>query len=559
MTQRQRRKRQEYLDAFEKCVRYILCWILTSSQISDYLPAECLFDLVVIDEASQSNASVLPGMLRGKQWLIVGDGKQVSPTESFVAEEQIELLKSALPNSPFESSMLPGHSFFDLCAQAYPRGRVILCEHFRCAPEIIAYSNSEFYNDNLIPLRLPTSEERLDPSLIDIYLKRGEKTGKVNLEECNQIVCLIKEYVESCSRVKKQSIGVISLVGDEQSRLIRGRLLDSVGPHKYKLHDILVGEPPSFQGAKRDIIFLSMVCSPGSVVTQNQLMHAQRVNVALSRARNRMVLVRSIESNHIPNEQDIKFSIFDFFERAKLNDEAKAKGDDMAADFRMRTTLSLFRSHAEQLLEKLLNDQGYCTQSMGVVWEDAICVEDATNKTARAAICIKATGKMHDEWTSLFEQQKSIERVGWKCLRVDGGTFVLNHARALVDVELFLSRVGVNPTTTNTPASEADESDTESQAELMEIVVALLAAVGNVDSEPVNVNAAEAQPPEEQESVVVIMSSEDKDEHKKKSVASAAVAEDDGLYANTFPCRLDALGHGCCYMICLVFVPASGG
>lgn len=68
MTQRQRRKRQEYLDAFEKCVRYIPCWILTSSQISDYLPSECLFDLVVIDEASQSDVTVLPGMLRGRQW-----------------------------------------------------------------------------------------------------------------------------------------------------------------------------------------------------------------------------------------------------------------------------------------------------------------------------------------------------------------------------------------------------------------------------------------------------------------------------------------------------------
>lgn len=124
MTQRQRRKRQEYLDAFEKCVRYIPCWILTSSQISDYLPAECLFDLVVIDEASQSDITVLPGMLRGRQWLIVGDGKQVSPTESFVSEEQIELLKAAAPESPFEASMLPGHSFFDLCAEAFPRGRV---------------------------------------------------------------------------------------------------------------------------------------------------------------------------------------------------------------------------------------------------------------------------------------------------------------------------------------------------------------------------------------------------------------------------------------------------
>jgi hypothetical protein len=124
MSPRQRRRRQEYLEAFEKCVRYIPCWILTSSQISDYLPPQCLFDLVIIDEASQSDVTVLPGMLRGKQWLIVGDGKQVSPTEGFVAEEHIENLKAALPKTPLEDSLLPGHSFFDLCAQAYPTGRV---------------------------------------------------------------------------------------------------------------------------------------------------------------------------------------------------------------------------------------------------------------------------------------------------------------------------------------------------------------------------------------------------------------------------------------------------
>ena len=104
--------------------RFIPCWILTTSQISDYLPPECLFDLVIIDEASQSDITVLPGMLRGKQWLIVGDGKQVSPTEAFVSEESIETLRASLPESPFERSLMPGHSFFDLCAQAFPRGRV---------------------------------------------------------------------------------------------------------------------------------------------------------------------------------------------------------------------------------------------------------------------------------------------------------------------------------------------------------------------------------------------------------------------------------------------------
>ena len=94
MSQHQRRLRQECLDAFEKCVRYIPCWILASAQISDYLPAEFgSFDFVVIDEASQSDdITARRGMLRGKQWLIVGDGKQVSPIESFLLETQRDSL-----------------------------------------------------------------------------------------------------------------------------------------------------------------------------------------------------------------------------------------------------------------------------------------------------------------------------------------------------------------------------------------------------------------------------------------------------------------------------------
>jgi hypothetical protein len=126
MSQRQRRHRQEYLNAFDQCCRYIPCWILTTSQISDFLPPECLFDLVIVDETSQSDITVLPTLLRGRQWLIVGDGKQVSPTETFISEDQMDHLRSALPQSYFDAALLPGQSFFDLCAQAFPTSRVCI-------------------------------------------------------------------------------------------------------------------------------------------------------------------------------------------------------------------------------------------------------------------------------------------------------------------------------------------------------------------------------------------------------------------------------------------------
>jgi len=139
--------------------------------------------------------------------------------------------------------------------------QVVLSEHFRCAEEIIAFSNEQFYDDKLVPLRLPTASERLSPSIVDVRID-GVKSGKVNQREADKIVELIKELLsEPDVDILNRSIGVISLVGDEQARIIRGRLLDSIGPERMARHNILVGDPPSFQGAERDVIFLSMVCS----------------------------------------------------------------------------------------------------------------------------------------------------------------------------------------------------------------------------------------------------------------------------------------------------------
>ena len=423
---------------------------MTSSQISDYLPPELgLFDLVIVDEASQSDVTLLPGMLRGKQWFIVGDGKQVSPTESFVSETQIDSLRAALPRSPLKDSLLPGQSFFDLCAQGFPQGRAVLCEHFRCAPEIIAFSNDVFYDGKLIPLRLPARDERLIPSIVDVKVRAGLKDGKSNKKECDVIVKMIKEFINSTtSSVFPRSIGVISLMGEEQSRMIRGRLLDAIGPQKYKEHNILIGEPPNFQGAERDVIFLSMVCSPGSVPTQNQLFHAQRANVALSRARDRMVLVRSIEVSDIPNAEDIKIPIIDFFSNsARESDPVK-----QTAGSRLSNTCS---KDVQAILEGMLSHKGYAVSRMGVIWNNGICVEDQATGH-RAALGIEGAGESAESWSRMVGQQKVIERVGWKTLRVDAAAFLVDHHKSLESIEKFLSGAGIRIPSEEDEPEEAD-------------------------------------------------------------------------------------------------------
>jgi AAA domain len=253
--------------------------------------------------------------------------------------------------------------------------------------------------------------------------------GKVNEAEAVKIVHLIQDLVADTSKCR--SIGVISLIGEEQSRLIRGRLLSAVGPEIMARHSILVGDPPMFQGAERDVVFLSMVCSRGNVPAQNQLMHFQRANVALSRARDRCVLVRSIDVADVSSFDDIKIPIITFFVKHKeeiLIDRDSTKTESTAIPTLLRT---------------LLLERGYSVREMGEVWQDALCVEDCKGD-ARAALKIDCQAyESREEWLSSFLQQKAIERVGWKCMRLDALTLVVDPHNAISSIEEFLVTAGV--------------------------------------------------------------------------------------------------------------------
>jgi hypothetical protein len=74
-------------DAMERCYGAVPCWIMPNWRVAEQLPAELgAVDLVIIDEASQSDVTELPALLRGKKILLVGDDRQVSPTAHYEPE-----------------------------------------------------------------------------------------------------------------------------------------------------------------------------------------------------------------------------------------------------------------------------------------------------------------------------------------------------------------------------------------------------------------------------------------------------------------------------------------
>lgn len=182
MGKRAIRYRRDAKNAAAITNKAIPCWIMPHYRISESLPAEFgCFDLVIIDEASQSDFSALPAILRANKLLVVGDDKQVSPDGIGLEEEKINnLMVQYLENQVeiYKTVMSPERSIYDLCKVVFAGSQIMLREHFRSVSSIIEYSKREFYNHELNPLRIPSQSERLDPPLVDVVIEDGFRNNK---------------------------------------------------------------------------------------------------------------------------------------------------------------------------------------------------------------------------------------------------------------------------------------------------------------------------------------------------------------------------------------------
>ena len=179
----------------------------------------------------------------------------------------------------------------------------MLHEHFRCVEPIIRFS-MQFYTEPIIPLRIPKASERLDPPLIDVFVPHGRKgRGQVNMAEVEAIVDEIEKIIDDPS-YEGRSIGVVSLIGSKQAHQIQTQLFTRIGEEAYFKHDITCGNPATFQGKERNIMFVSMVECPETQSAKTALLWQQRFNVAFSRARDRMYLFRSVDEDEL-NPDDL--------------------------------------------------------------------------------------------------------------------------------------------------------------------------------------------------------------------------------------------------------------
>lgn len=281
----------------EELFHLLPCWMTSPESASAIFPMEPLFDLVIFDEASQCFAERgLPAMYRGKQIVVAGDDKQLKPNDLYRVRWDEE--------SEEDIPELEIDSLLNLAKKYVPE--VSLKGHYRSrSMELITFSNLHFYDGALD--MLPHFDEANDRSPAINYVQvNGVWEDNINDTEAQKVVGLVLSLLKSSP---EKSMGIVTFNARQQGHVLD--VLETEAAKKGVLlpENLFVKNIENVQGDERDIIVFSTAYAPdkkGKLRLQfgplNQDGGENRLNVAVTRAREAVYLVTSIHPSQLRTE-----------------------------------------------------------------------------------------------------------------------------------------------------------------------------------------------------------------------------------------------------------------
>lgn len=274
--------------------------VTTNSSAGSELLKDIIFDVVCIDEATQSTEpEALIPLVKGRKWVLAGDHQQLPPTVK--AKEASDL----------------SISLFERFQAELPENRInILTIQYRMQKEIMRFSNENFYDNQLIahptvlnhtlkdlpgfepfPYINPALEKVVKASdpIVFINCENGKEQQLAdshswfNMEE----IALTKEITDALlsSRLFPDDIGIISPYDQQVSRL-KSSLRD---------YHVEIKSIDGFQGREKEVIIISLVRS-NSKGNIGFLSDYRRLNVALTRAKRKLIIIgnpSTLQSNPV--------------------------------------------------------------------------------------------------------------------------------------------------------------------------------------------------------------------------------------------------------------------
>lgn len=451
--------RQEARAHLAHCQDAVPAWVMPAHQVAaNVAPVPGTFDLVILDEASQSGVEELFLFWLGKQVVVVGDKHQISPEGSFVKGDAQDLQRRHLEGWSFAGEFGPENSLFDVAEVKYVAGEVWLSEHFRCMPEIIEYSNQLCYADHRLEPVRQFGTDRLQPlrSTHVPHVPDGRAAAsKINRDEADALVAQVLACLDDPQYRHPDgtpmTIGVISLLGTDHAKHIQRQLLERVDPDQWMERRIHVGDAADFQGDERDVVFLSMVTTPPAdgrrVPKLGHDRDRRRFNVAASRARNQLWLFHSVELDHL-NPECPRARLL-----AHIRNPTRAGLDGFHDAVDPDDLRPPFESLFEQRVFLDLVNRGYVVEPQWKVLGYRIDLVVVGADSRLALECDGDAWHGPDRYAADLARQGDLERVGWTFVRVKEWEYYADKSEALAPLWDALERLEIGPGAIAAPAA----------------------------------------------------------------------------------------------------------
>lgn len=304
---------KKFTDKFSfEIFRGIKVWLLTPEVVSEIMPlVNGLFDLVIFDEASQMYIEkAIPAIMRAKSVIIAGDSKQLRPSN--LGAGRIDLSDEDDEDVVDDIAALEEESLLDVARFKYPP--IMLDFHYRSKyEELIAFSNYAFYGGKLNVSPNPIPPERPPIEVVDVA--DGRWQDRKNIAEVREIVRLLKDILTN--RKNNETLGIITFNSSQRDLIMD--IIDETSAVDNEFYKKVMREMErkdngedtglfiknieNVQGDERDIIIFSIGYaknSQGKMVKQfgwlNQKGGENRLNVAISRAKSKVYIIKSISA-----------------------------------------------------------------------------------------------------------------------------------------------------------------------------------------------------------------------------------------------------------------------
>ena len=401
-------------------------FLMSPMSVAEFLPPGRLrFDLVVMDEASQVRPEDAFGVIaRGRQLVVVGDSKQLPPTNFFRMVTEDDEEDSEDDNEQVRVRPEDFESILKLFSSRGAPERMLHWHYRSKHPSLIALSNQQCYGGRLLLPPSPGADrEDLGLSLVETPSGHYERGGSgSNLVEADFVAQAVEEHLK---KSPTRSLGIACFSVAQREAIYEALRRKGIGHDAEtfapKNERLFVKNLEAVQGDERDVIFISI----GYGKDANGQMSAnfgplskdggeRRMNVLISRARERCVVFSSITSGDISVGSTAKGTqmlraFLDFAKTGKL-----AVGDDTGGEF---------DSPFEEAVAMALQDRGYKIKAQVGVSSFRIDLGILhPDKPGQFVLGIECDGAAYHSSRSARDRdrlrQQVLEGLGWQLYRI---------------------------------------------------------------------------------------------------------------------------------------------